>query len=96
MPAVTDGHKHRMLRVNVHSRLVRWLRKPLRHSTNYPRVDRSPYPYRPCTDERCWTRYRHPRPDCWVLTPLSILHRWTGLTLEYNACSDPECTEDHG
>lgn len=51
---------------------VRLMRKPLVHSTNLTRVDRSPYPYGPCATHS----------DCWTLSTLSILHRWTGLTLE--------------
>jgi hypothetical protein len=52
---------------------VRALRRPLYHSTDYAAVDRSPYPYGPCA------KHGH---FCWALTPLGILHRWTGLTLE--------------
>lgn len=80
---MTDGHKHRHVVVPSWDRwYVRLLRKPLLHSTNYARVDRSPYPYGPCADPKCKNSYRMPPPDCWVLTPLGILHRWTGLTLE--------------
>lgn len=80
---MTAGHKHRNVVVPSWDRwYVRLLRKPLVHSTNYVRVDQSPYPYGPCTDERCVNKYRLPRPDCWTLSTLSILHRWFGLVLE--------------
>ena len=80
---MTDGHKHRMVRVaSFDSRLVKWLRKPVVHSTDYIRVDKSPYPYGPCDGTKgCPHRLLSPPPDCWVLTRLSVLHRWTGLTL---------------
>lgn len=81
---MTDGHKHRHVRIkSFNTRLARWLRKPVRHETNITKVDVSPYPYRPCDySQGCPNRLLHPRPDCWVLTRLSIFHRWTGLTLE--------------
>jgi hypothetical protein len=42
-----------------------------------PRIERSPYPY----GEK--TRYFAGKPyTCWYLSALSVLHRWTGLTLE--------------
>lgn len=57
---------------------VRALRKPVLHrfylnetSRTAVRVRFSPYPYGPCPKHH----------DCWVLTPLGILHRWTGMTL---------------
>lgn len=81
---MTTGHKHRHLVVaSFETRLVRLLRKPLRHETNIVKVDVSPYPYGPCPGEKgCPHRLLHPRPDCWTLSLLGILHRWTGLTLK--------------
>lgn len=84
---MTEGHKHREVKVrSFDTRLVRLLRRPVLHvlvifpsgNENHEameRVDASPYPYGPCprTDPK--------HPTCWVLTPLGILHRWTGLTL---------------
>lgn len=70
---MTDGHKHRTVKIRSWDAWwVRALRKPLFHTTNVVRVDPSPYPYGPCAIHH----------DCWTLTPLGILHRWTGLTLE--------------
>lgn len=56
---------------------VKLLRKPVFHSRDLPRVDASPYPYCPCplTDKN--------NPTCWTMSTLSVLHRWTGLTLFY-------------
>jgi hypothetical protein len=63
---------------------VRALRVPLRHrfcrtdDATWVAVSRSPYPYGPCPEH---TSAPHQRLHCFVLTPLSVLHRWTGLTL---------------
>ena len=76
---MTDGHKHRHVVVPSWDKgYVSALRRPLWHQPVFTqgtedRVTASPYPYGPCEKG-------HDR--CWVLTPLGILHRWTGLTLE--------------
>lgn len=76
---MTTGHKHRVLTLHVESRthmaLHRVLRKPRFWTTDIDRVDRSPYPYGRggiSADENT---------DRFYLSLLSILHRWTGLTL---------------
>lgn len=71
---------------------VRLLRKPIKHTTNMARVEPSPYPYGPCESLRCPNMYKHPRPDCWTLSLLSIAHRWTGLTLEVLTEETLDCT----
>lgn len=71
---MTDGHKHRLLRVKRGGRLYRVLRHPLWHCRDLDRVNRSPYPYGPCA-------LSTEPVTCWTLSPLGILHRWTGLTL---------------
>ena len=40
------------------------------------RIDRSPYPYGPCPPERGLDA------DCWTLSLLGIIHRFTGLVLD--------------
>jgi len=94
---VTRGHKHRVTHIKSFDVWwVRLIRRPLAHTTDYARVDLSPYPYGSCTDGggrdvRCRNAYRHPKPDCWYLTTFGILHRWTGLTL----CNWPRPCPDH-
>lgn len=98
---MTDGHKHRLLRVKSFDTLfVRVLRTPVWHRpalTNdaWRRIERSPYPYGPCAEH---SKGLGLDATCWVLTPLSILHRWTGLTLSNapkHTCGDKTCTEAH-
>lgn len=78
---MTDGHKHRHLRVKSwDSWWVRALRKPVLvvHDPDlFERVESAPYPYGPIKEYH-GGKVR----TCWALTPLGILHRWTGLTLE--------------
>lgn len=76
---MTDGHKHRIVTVTSWDRwYVRALRAPLWHCSDLPRVDASPYPYGPCPKrEGACSGHR----ECWTLSTLGILHRWTGLTL---------------
>jgi hypothetical protein len=74
---MTEGHRHRTVRVRHGGRLRRFLTKPRWHTTDIRRVDLSPYPYGMCTQHHSLTW-----PECWYLSILSILHRWTGLTLE--------------
>lgn len=65
-----------MVRVKRGGLLTRALRYPLVHRRDLAAVDRSPYPYGPCA--------LSPEPArCWTLSALSVLHRWTGLTLLY-------------
>jgi hypothetical protein len=76
---MTEGHRHRIVSVPSwdvwYARALRW---PLLHSTNQRRVERSSYPYGPCTKrEGSCLGHR----ECWTLSTLGILHRWTGLTL---------------
>lgn len=79
---MTEGHKHWMLDApSTDVWWVRLLRRPLRHTTNTARVDPSPYPYGVCDSPRCPHTYERPRPTCYYLSLLGILHRWTGLTL---------------
>lgn len=69
---MTTGHQHRRVKVRRDGLVHRTLTRPLWHCMDVPRVDRSPYPYGPCDEHRA----------CWYLSALSVLHRWTGLTLE--------------
>lgn len=75
---MTDGHKHHVVPIRTRTRLgkavLRLLRKPRWHTTNLRRVDASPYPYGPCDLHR----------GCWYISVMSVLHRWTGLTLEWH------------
>jgi hypothetical protein len=70
---MTEGHRYREVPVSRDSLLARVFTRPVWHTRNLPRVDASPYPYGPCPGVI----------GCWYLSPLSILHRWTGLTLRY-------------
>ncbi len=47
---------------------------PVYWTDDMDKADKSPYPYGPGCDQ--------PRGYGWYLSTLSILHRWTGLTLE--------------
>lgn len=78
---MTDGHKHRHVRVKKDGLAVRVLCAPLFTTTNFERIDASPYPYGP-TDEEAFRAGERDQP--FYLSILSILHRWTGLTLEYD------------
>lgn len=101
---MTAGHKHRMLHIDHDFDWwpVRLLRKPLLHrsaDTNqqWRKIEGSPYPYGACAKHSRGVTDVNAR--CWVLTPLGILHRWTGLTL----CTwprpcpvhDPICPDDN-
>lgn len=78
---MTDGHKHREVRINPNTHVggaVRaFLCKPRYHTTDVPKVDASPYPYGMCRDH--WSD--NGVITCYYLSILSVLHRWTGLTL---------------
>lgn len=83
---MTTGHAHHLWTVKKGGLVQRVLRTPLLHfnapegSKAMARVERSPYPYGPCPKREgaCFGHHH-----CWVLTPLGILHRWTGLTLYF-------------
>lgn len=83
---MTTGHKHRMVTVpSPDVWYARLLRMPLLHTRNLDRVEKSPYPYGPCPkrDGACFGHH-----DCWTLSTLAILHRWTGLTLHWENRED--------
>jgi len=86
---MTEGHKHRLVTVRKDGLVYRVLRWPLLHTRNLDRADRSPYPYGPCPKRESACLGHN---ECWTLSTLSILHRWTGLTLSYE---EPE-EEPHG
>lgn len=67
---MTSGHTHRTISVKRDGLVHRVLRAHLFHTDNLARVDPSPYPYGECYY------------GGYYLNLLSILHRWTGLTLE--------------
>lgn len=84
---MTDGHKHRLLHIGHDFDWwpVRLLRTPIKHQRTvqngkWHKVSVSPYPYGPCENPAHNTDTGMDS-TCWVLTPLGILHRWTGLTL---------------
>jgi hypothetical protein len=79
---MTEGHTHRTVTVTKGGLLYRLLTRPLWTTTNLRRVDPSPYPYG-VLPERPSTRPMPPQPTRYYLSALSILHRWTGLTLYY-------------
>lgn len=95
---MTEGHTHHTVTVRKGGLLYRALTRPLLHtrttdhdetSRKLDRIDRSPYPYGPCPNPDHSTASVH----CWYLSALSILHRWTGLTLYYET-PDEGTTED--
>jgi hypothetical protein len=105
---MTDGHKHRLLHIGHDFNWwpVRLLRKPVWkiHDPDLrPKVDASPYPYAVIREF-----HGGKARECYTLSLLGILHRWTGLTLCTwtrpcpvhdplpHTCGDPTCTEDHG
>jgi hypothetical protein len=76
---MTDGHKHREIKVK-RIRVVHGLRRPIpfTHTFNVDRVDRSKYPYSTCPR---WVLFSE---ECFYLTWLGFLHRWTGLALRWD------------
>ena len=91
---MTAGHKHRELKLRRDSLLNRILTHPLVFSDDLDRVDRSPYPWGPIAGPsdpvplmpdgqpapKHLTWHSTP-PGSWYMSALSILHRWTGLTI---------------
>jgi hypothetical protein len=76
-------HKHQMLTVKSPSVWwVRLLRKPIFHTYDVPRMDRSLYPFCPCA-KHGFGSADIATATCWTMSTLSVLHRWTGLTLFY-------------
>lgn len=73
---MTAGHKHRHVKIRQGSRLHAFLTKPRYYSVDMAQIMASPYPYGPVYPER---GYGCP---VWYLSILSVLHRWTGLTIE--------------
>lgn len=95
---MTEGHTHRTVTVTKGGLAYRLLTKPLWHTrttdhdasrAKLDRIDRSPYPYGPCPNPDHSTTSVH----CWYLSALSVLHRWTGLTL-YFETPDEGTTEN--
>lgn len=70
-------HRHRLVLVKNRSAWwVRALRYGIWHSmwfggSDFDKIDASPYPYGPCPLHE----------QCYYLSGVSILHRWTGFTL---------------
>lgn len=75
---MTEGHTHRIVTVKRGGHLHRFLTKPRWHTVNLMRVDASPYPYGLCAIHVPLTASQ----PCYHLSILSVLHRWTGLTLK--------------
>lgn len=91
---MTTCHKHRIVKVPSWSAwYVRALRWGILHTRNLLRVEASPYPYGPCP-KRGGPCKGHE--DCWTLSALSILHRWTGLTLYHEKPDEEEGAFDDG
>lgn len=93
------GHKHWIVTVpSWDTWYVHALRYPLLHFTatpgtpRYEQIDASPYPYGPCPnrDGACLGHR-----ECWTLSTLAILHRWTGLTL-YRQTPEEGTPDDGG
>lgn len=67
---MTPGHKHRNVKVRADGWILYLLRRPTLLVVGAERAGKSRLVYGPTK-----------RPDRWRLTPLGLLHRWTGLTL---------------
>lgn len=85
---MTPGHKHRTVKVARDGLIHRALTYPLVTSTDLRRVTESPYPWGPLPKREPISRGPGkkpypvpPQPDRYYLSGLSILHRWTGLTI---------------
>lgn len=83
---MTEGHVHRVVPVKRDGLIHRVLTKPLIYSGDLARIDASPYPWGPDYTSRytgsTWGPVDHTKWTRYYLSTLSILHRWTGLTLE--------------
>lgn len=77
LAGMTEGHKHRQVTVKRGGLIDGLLRRPVWWSSNIEKVDRSPYPYGP---DPAWEGPPMDAPR-FYLSALSVLHRWTGLTL---------------
>jgi len=89
---MTEGHKHRHVMVpSWDVWYVRLLRVQLIHRRDVEAVDKSPYPYGMCR-EKCPPGCQGRHGPCYALSPLGILHRWTGLTLEVQTEETLDCT----
>lgn len=90
MTAETRWHRHWEVRIDPSTRVggavLAWLRKPRYHTrttvyaASRPKLDRigrSPYPYGPCRE----SGHNTASVQCWYLSVLSVLHRWTGFTV---------------
>lgn len=87
---MTTGHRHRVVRLPAGSRRLRALQRPLVATTDAGRAERSRWVWGRITgDDPTYPRRLRTgsplRPDAFVLTPLSILHTLTGLTIETEA-----------
>ena len=67
---MTEGHKHRTIRVRNNGLLRKALTRPTLAYTDTATAERSRFAWGPT---RC--------PDVWRLSPLGLLHGLTGLTL---------------
>lgn len=91
---MTEGHKHRIVTVPSWGVwYVRALRWPFFHTRDQNRAERSPYPYGPCPKREgpCTGHV-----DCWTMSTLSVLHRWTGLTLYVGPPGEQDDTPEPG
>lgn len=74
---MTTGHRHRTVKIR-NQGLLRFLRTSLYQTTDRAKVDRSPYPYGVMVDLSA----DNPLGEIYYLSVLSVLHRWTGLTID--------------
>lgn len=74
MTTETRFHRHWNLKVKKNGLLYYLLRKPVHWSGDLKKVETSPYPYGPLIVNGKETGW-------WYMSTLSVLHRWTGLTL---------------
>lgn len=87
---MTEGHKHRTVRIHKDDFLLKILTKPLpfgkKNYAQLAKVEASPYPYRTYINGSWVADKNLPtepgKNEEYRLTMLALLHRWFGLVLD--------------
>lgn len=81
----TPRHKHRMVRIPENKfglAVIRLLRKQIYRTTDLVKVEASPYPYGVVLNFKAEVAPGELAQEVYYMSLLSVLHRWTGLTLD--------------